>query len=700
MQDTTEGGPRSRRGHSFSARVASVISVGAALIFIASSLVAYLRAKQPFNERFLRDLQAQTHLIRDVIAQFDDSGVHAATQVFGVFEGMFPDGFALQASDGRSGGPEDVPELKTGQLVLNGNVSHVDKFTALTGGSVATVFVRSGADFIRITTSLHKQDGSRAVGTKLDHQSPAYAALLAGQNYHGMVHLFGRDYMSGYRPIHDGSGAMVGALFIGFDVTEPLQHLKVMIRSFKVLRTGYFFAVDGRGVATIHPTKEGQDLLSIQDPIGRSAVREMLAQKEGVVRYSWLNSERGESSGKEKISTLAYYKPWDWVIATSSYTDELFSELRSLRDTLLILALLGAAAISALGYGVIQRNLSPVSTVAGIVERMSQGKANVQVDPTIRERVDEVGVLARAAHAMASSFRALLLDVGQTVRTLTGVAEQLSTVSGQTSEGVTSTSQKTMRVAESADSSSASTNAVAGSMSQAASNLESVSDATAQMSTTIKEIANNAESARQISQQATLQAKAISSMMANLGQAAHDIGKVTDAINGISAQTNLLALNATIEAARAGSAGKGFAVVANEIKALAQQTAEATEDIKAKITGVQTCSDGVIGDIGSISAIITQVGELVTSIATAIEQQSAVTKDVAENIARASTGVKEATLRVSDAAQSSTAIAAEIAEVNGTVAQIREGGEQVHANASELARLAQQLAETLARFET
>lgn len=682
---------------SFSVRVASVLSVGAAIIFMVGSLVAYLRTKQPFNERFLNDMQAQTHLIRDVIAQFDDSGVHAAQQVFGVFEGMFPDGFELRSSPDAK---QDVPELRTGSVTLNGNVSQVDRFTALTGGSVATVFVRSGDDFIRITTSLHKEDGSRAVGTKLDHANPAYTALMAEQNFHGMVRLFGGDYMSGYHPIHDAKGAMVGALFIGFNVSEPLRDLKNMIRNFKVLRSGYFYAMDGKGIATIHPTKEGQDLSLIQDGNGRSPVREMLAQKEGVVRYQWMNAERGESTAKEKISTLAYFKPWDWVIATSSYNDELFRELHSLRNTLLILALLGAAAISALGYVVVQHNLHPVSTVADIVERMSQGKANVEVASSLRERTDELGVLARAAHAMASSFRALLLDVGQTVRTLTGVADQLSTVSGQTSEGVTSTSEKTTRVVASANSSSDNTHAVAGNISQAASNLESVSNATAQMSTTITEIASNAEKARQISQQATEQAQAVSSMMTSLGQAAHDIGKVTDAINGISAQTNLLALNATIEAARAGSAGKGFAVVANEIKELAQQTANATEDIKTKIASVQSCTDGVMGDISSISSIIAQVGEIVTNIASAIEEQAVVTKDVAANIADASMGVKEATARVNDTARSSAAIAAEISEVNGTVAQIREGGERVQSNAAELSRLAQQLAEMLAKFET
>jgi methyl-accepting chemotaxis protein len=128
--------------------------------------------------------------------------------------------------------------------------------------------------------------------------------------------------------------------------------------------------------------------------------------------------------------------------------------------------------------------------------------------------------------------------------------------------------------------------------------------------------------------------------MQQLGRAAKEIGKVTESITSISAQTNLLALNATIEAARAGAAGKGFAVVANEIKELAQQTAAATEDIKGKIGDVQTSAGGAISDIEGHRQHHRRGGQIVASIATAIEEQAAVTKDVANNIARASEGVK------------------------------------------------------------
>ena len=190
----------------------------------------------------------------------------------------------------------------------------------------------------------------------------------------------------------------------------------------------------------------------------------------------------------------------------------------------------------------------------------------------------------------------------------------------------------------------------------------------------------------------------ITEQMQKLGQAAQEIGHVTETITNISAQTNLLALNATIEAARAGSAGKGFAVVANEIKELARQTAEATEDIKARIAGVQGSTGMAITDIDQITAVIKEVGGIVSGIAAAIEEQATVTKDVAGNIAQASAGVRDANEHIAQTAEVSKTIARDIAGVNAAVADIRHGGEQVQVSAAELSQLAEQLKAQVAQF--
>jgi methyl-accepting chemotaxis protein len=186
--------------------------------------------------------------------------------------------------------------------------------------------------------------------------------------------------------------------------------------------------------------------------------------------------------------------------------------------------------------------------------------------------------------------------------------------------------------------------------------------------------------------------------MQKLGLAAQEIGQVTETITNISAQTNLLALNATIEAARAGAAGKGFAVVANEIKELARQTAEATEDIKTRVAGVQSSAGMAITDIDQITSVIKDVGSIVSSIAAAIEEQAAVTKDVAGNIAQASAGVRDANSHIAQTAEVSKSIARDIAGVNADVADIRRGGEQVQVSAVELSRLAEQLKTQVSQF--
>ena len=235
-------------------------------------------------------------------------------------------------------------------------------------------------------------------------------------------------------------------------------------------------------------------------------------------------------------------------------------------------------------------------------------------------------------------------------------------------------------------------------MEQTTASLANVATATEQMTSTIGEIAGNSEKARRITDEATRHAARITEQINQLGEAAREIGKVTETITEISSQTNLLALNATIEAARAGSAGKGFAVVANEIKALAQQTAGATEDIKARITGVQSATAGGIAEIEKVSRVIDEVSEIVASIAAAIEEQAAATKSIAGNIAEASLGVADVNKRVSETSQVSHEIARDIIDVDRAASEMANGSDHVRSSAQELSKVAEKLTLMASRF--
>ena len=355
-------------------------------------------------------------------------------------------------------------------------------------------------------------------------------------------------------------------------------------------------------------------------------------------------------------------------------------------------------AVFLIAVVVVRRVSRPIGECVAFTHLLAKGDFSVDVPETLRTRGDEMGELANAFQAMAINTRGLLRSMADDAQTLASAATELSAVSDQTTQSVQAMSSKTATVATAAEESSANTTSVAASMAQTTANLASVASATEEMSATIGEIAANSEKARSISADAGAQAASVSALMQQLGLAAQKIGKVTETIAGISSQTNLLALNATIEAARAGAAGKGFAVVANEIKELARQTAAATEDIKGKINGVQTSAGSAIADIEKITVVINEVSQIVASIATAIEEQSSVTRDVAGNIAQASTGVKDANERVAQTAAVSKGMAQDIAGVNAATGEIRGGGEQVHASARELSKLAEQLKELVGKF--
>jgi methyl-accepting chemotaxis protein len=684
-----------------STRLALVVSATAAGIFLLGTLLAYWGSEAPFTKRFEADLLAQTNLVRDVVARFDSSSKNSATQLIGFLKGMFPAGITVEPGRTVKVGKEDTAVLKADGAVVNNNFAQVDAFTRQTGDkSVATIFVRQDEDFIRVSTSLKKEDGSRAVGTRLDRHHPAYARLMENQIYTGKAQLFGRDYMTRYEPFTDKSGAVIGIYFIGFEISDPMRELKKLIHEIKIVNTGYAFVIDSAGNAIVHPALEGKNILEAKDGDGREVVKEFVRLKAGIVAYPWINTSLGETHARQKITTLSYYEPWDWIIATSSYTEELYGELRGLRNVLLMLSVVSAFVVSLAAYLSIRKALAPVGNIAEVMRRIGQGDATCDVEARLCARTDEIGTLGQATQAMAASLRGLLRDISEGVETLSGASSRLSTVSGQTSLGVSKVSERASSVAAAAEEASANTGNVATRMSETTASLLSVSEATAQMSATVADIAANSEKARAISNQASVQAQSASALMQQLGRAAQEIGKVTESITSISAQTNLLALNATIEAARAGAAGKGFAVVANEIKELAHQTAAATEDIKAKIGDVQTSAGGAITDIGAIADIIGEVEQIVANIATAIEQQAAVTKDVAGNIARASENVRTAGEQVNQTATVSGSIAQEIAALSAASTEIREGGGQVEGSAEELHGLATHLGTLVAKFKT
>jgi methyl-accepting chemotaxis protein len=312
---------------------------------------------------------------------------------------------------------------------------------------------------------------------------------------------------------------------------------------------------------------------------------------------------------------------------------------------------------------------------------------------------DETGELAKWINLFVEKLHTIIQEVSTNADSLNRSSSDLTSISQQMSESARQASEKTRGVASAAQEMNSNMNSVAAASEEASTNVSMVASSSEEMAITVKEIANNAEKARGVTNDAVKKSTGATVKINKLGEAADEISKVTEVITEISEQTNLLALNATIEAARAGEAGKGFAVVANEIKELAKQTASATQEIKAKIDGIQTSSSQTVTEIDVVSKVINEVDEIVSSIAAAVEQQSAATQEIAGNVNRASDGIREVNENVSQSSVVFDQIAKGIADVNQSSGMISDSSDMVNTNAETLADLSTRLHQTIARFK-
>lgn len=330
----------------------------------------------------------------------------------------------------------------------------------------------------------------------------------------------------------------------------------------------------------------------------------------------------------------------------------------------------------------------PVQKITSVMGDLAGG--NLKVDVPYTGNGDEVGQMARAVevfkenaikveemrkeqaaaeeHAAQERRKALLKMADDFESSVMGVVKGVSASATEMQATAKSMSQIAQQTSSQATT-------VAAAATEASTNVETVASATEELSSSTQEIGARVSEAARVANKASEESARTNEMVRKLAESAGKIGEVVNLINEIASQTNLLALNATIEAARAGEAGKGFAVVASEVKGLANQTAKATEEISAQITGVQAETHAAVGAIKTIADIIDQVRDISASIAAAVEEQGAATREIARNVQQASQGTHDVSNNIVSVTQAASQTGSAAEEVLSAASELSQGSE-------------------------
>lgn len=474
-----------------------------------------------------------------------------------------------------------------------------------------------------------------------------------------------------------------------------LEELSVQLSETRLTENSISYLIGRDGTIKVHPNKSiVKDRKNIKD-FQDSAFQEQVAKQ-------ILGSDSGtiEFSNEKGVETLVIYKvipTSGWKVVMEIPKNELGKGLEKIKYiTFGIIAGSMVVLLIVLNF-LLTAVLKPIRETVVTLNDIAEGEGDLTKRLSVKSK-DEIGDLANSFNHFIDKLHGIIKEVISHSEKVDDASSNMSQIAKDVSLETAETSEKTVNIASSAEEVSQGVSSVASAMEQAGANIAMIASSVEEMTVTVSEISKNTSLASSISQNAVDTSQTTSAQIKILEESAQEIGRVTETITEISEQTNLLALNATIEAARAGDAGKGFAVVASEIKELANQTAQATYEIKDKINGIQVATRDSIGNIEEISTIINEFNELISSVAAAIEEQTATTQEISGNISQLSDGVTETNENLSRSSVSVADISSETSSVSESVSELAKSGVNLSEGTEKLADLAKQLKSLMGSF--
>ncbi|CAI8804518.1 methyl-accepting chemotaxis protein [Pseudomonas chlororaphis] len=652
------------------ARIASQLGLALAVVLaivISGSTVFALRSLDAANlDTREEHLASEARLLADQLNTFHSTLRESTQRLSGLFEKRFSGGLSLHPDQPVTVAGTQTPGLHLGDVVLNNNFEEVDEFKQMTAG-VATVFVRSGDDFIRISTSLSKQDGSRAIGTLLDHAHPAYQKLMAGQSYVGRALLFERLYMTQYTPVRDSAGKVIAVLFVGFDYTDAQNAQFDNLKRFRIGQTGSLALLDEQHKWLVPPA-------------GVQALEQSATTITELARQPGKGSFWNDKS-EDFYSVAVPFEGGPWAVVASMPKAEIRAVTWSVGTRLVIGSLLAMLLAVGATVWLLRSKLAPLGDLVRQADALGKGDLSARLNVSSQ---DEIGQLASSFNQMGQALSTMVEHIRRAAEEVNGRAQALSGLSGGAYEGMEQQSGEISSMAGAVEEFSATSLNIADNMG----NTERLAQENAQQTRIGR---TSMEEASASLEQIAGALNSTATVINTLGQRSEEIGGIVGVITAIADQTNLLALNAAIEAARAGEQGRGFAVVADEVRNLASRTREATDEISGMINSIQQETGNAIATMEQGNVLMQEGLSRNANVASALARIDEQSRSAGQQFAAITTATQE---------QSSTAtlLSSNLQSIALANSEQREVVSNLAITAKELEKLAADLRQEVDRF--